>query len=83
MCAYCEEQKPLFSRTSITKNTIRSKSITIQGRRIVKIETIMEADTFNPVDEISDFELDYCPKCGKGLTEKTVDVQSIRESDKE
>lgn len=83
MCAYCEEQKPLFSGTSITKNTIRSKSITIQGRRLVKIETIMEADTFKPVDEISDFELDYCPKCGKGLAENTMDVQSIREADKE
>lgn len=83
MCAYCEEQKPLFFGTSITKNGIRSKSVTIQGGRIVKIETIMETDTFKPADEVSDFELDYCPKCGKGLTKKTMDVQSIRESDKE
>lgn len=36
MCAYCEEQKPLFTGTSITKNEIRSKLFTIQGRRIVK-----------------------------------------------
>lgn len=83
MCAYCEEQKPLFSGVSVTKNGIRSKSVTIQGKRIVKIETIIEDGTIKPQNEIFDFELDYCPKCRKGLSENTVSVQSIREMDKE
>lgn len=82
MCAYCEEQKPLFAGTSITKNEIRSKSFTIQGRRIVKIETVKRNGYIKPIDEISEFELDFCPKCGKGMAQSTMDVQSLREMDK-
>lgn len=82
MCAYCEELKPLFVGESITKNEIRMKHIFITGRKIAKIENIMTSDCFKTEDEISDFELDYCPKCGKGLSKYTTDVQSLRESDR-
>lgn len=82
MCAYCEELKPLFSGSEITKNGMRSKSVTIQGRRIVEIETISDGNTIASNNRISDFELNYCMKCGKGLAENTMDVQRLREMDK-
>lgn len=83
MCAYCEDQKPLFVGESITKNEIRMKHIYILGRKIAKIENIMTNGCYKIEDEISDFELDFCPKCGKGLVQSTMDVQRLREMDKE
>ena len=59
-----------------------NKSVTIQGRRIVEIETISDGNTIASNNRISDFELNYCMKFGKGLAENTMDAQRLREMDK-
>lgn len=82
MCAYCEERKPLFTETKMTGEKMIMRNTEIVGRKIVAAESVFGWETYFKKTE-SDFELDFCPKCGKGLAENTMDVQRLREMDKD
>lgn len=81
MCAYCEERKPLFAETKVTGEKMIMRNTAIVGRKIVTAESVFGLETYFKKTE-SDFELDFCPKCGKGMAQSTMDVQGLREMDK-
>lgn len=82
MCAYCEEQKPLYSYSGISSEGLKSKIEAIVGRKIVTNEVAYGNEGYIRTNT-SDFDMHYCPICGRGLTDQTADVQSLREMDKE
>lgn len=82
MCAYCEEGKPLYQDCGMTKEGVTGKVVMIYGNRVQTLESAFSGDGASSRVETSDFTMEYCPKCGKGLTKQTTDVQRLREMDK-
>ena len=77
MCEFCETKKSLLSELNNKYCAIESFVTEIQGDEIVFSALIQEADR-PPYHIMAKIKSNYCPKCGRELSEVSKDeIQDI------
>ena len=70
MCEFCEKEKPIISSLKQFHDRIETVVCGISGNKL-KCSTIVQTAIQITPPALAEIEIDFCPKCGRKLSEDT------------